>query len=147
MPRSGAIRPAISYGANGVARLIVTKKRGKTALAARPALGHTAVVIALEFTMSHRHKNGAFYDGTAARNTQSTNLFVYDGWNLIAILSPLLSPLSTFTWGLDLSGSLQGAGGVGGLLWVSEMSNSPITNSSFAAYDGNGNVAALVSAS
>ena len=71
--------------------------------------------------------------------------FVYDGWNLLAILNSDLSLLSSFTWGLDLSGSMQGAGGVGGLLMVSEISNSQITNH-FAAYDGNGNVAALVKA-
>ena len=71
--------------------------------------------------------------------------FIYDGWNLLAILNSDLSLLTSFTWGLDLSGSMQGAGGVGGLLMVSEGSNSQITNH-FAAYDGNGNVAALVKA-
>ena len=47
----------------------------------------------------------------------------------------------SFLWGLDLSGSMQGAGGVGGLLAVK-------TNgvAHFCAYDGNGNVAALVNA-
>jgi RHS repeat-associated protein len=43
-------------------------------------------------------------------------------------------------WGLDLSGSMQGAGGVGGLLAVNDVAN----GAHFAAYDGNGNVAALV---
>jgi RHS repeat-associated protein len=43
-------------------------------------------------------------------------------------------------WGLDLSGSIQGAGGVGGLLAVNDSANGV----HFAAYDGNGNVAALV---
>ena len=72
--------------------------------------------------------------------------FVYDGWNIIATLNPQSSILASFTWGLDLSGSLQGAGGVGGLLWESEISNAQIVDSHFAAYDGNGNVAALVKA-
>ena len=45
-------------------------------------------------------------------------------------------------WGLDLSGSLQGAGGVGGLLAVNDVVN----GTNFVAYDGNGNVAALVNA-
>jgi RHS repeat-associated protein len=43
-------------------------------------------------------------------------------------------------WGLDLSGSMQGAGGVGGLLAVNDVAN----GAHFAAYDGNGNVAALI---
>ena len=50
----------------------------------------------------------------------------------------------SYVWGLDLSGTIDGAGGVGGLLWVSNF-QSPI-GPHFAAYDGNGNVVALVSA-
>ena len=73
---------------------------------------------------------------------QSTNRFVYDGWNLIAILNPQSSILQSFTWGLDLSGSLQGAGGVGGLLAVNDAANGAHS----CAYDGNGNLAALVKA-
>jgi RHS repeat-associated protein len=46
-------------------------------------------------------------------------------------------------WGTDLSGSMQGAGGVGGLLAENLAGNGV----QFVAYDGNGNVAALVSAS
>lgn len=34
---------------------------------------------------------------------QSTNRCLYDGWNLIAILSPDSSLLAAFTWRLDLS--------------------------------------------
>jgi RHS repeat-associated protein len=68
---------------------------------------------------------------------------VYDGWNLIAILNPQSSILASFMWGTDLSGSMQGAGGVGGLL----AENLVGTGVQFAAYDGNGNVVALVSAS
>ena len=67
--------------------------------------------------------------------------FLYDGWNLIAILNSSFSLLNSFTWGLDLSGTPQGAGGVGGLLAV----NDAALGMHFTAYDGNGNVAALVS--
>ena len=45
---------------------------------------------------------------------QYTNRFVYDGWNLLAILDLQSSILYSFMWGLDLSGTLQDAGGVGG---------------------------------
>lgn len=78
---------------------------------------------------------------------QYTNRFVYDGWNLMAILNPQSSILQSFTWGLDLSGSLQGAGGVGGLLMLTDqttINGQPSTH--FASYDGNGNVSALVAA-
>jgi RHS repeat-associated protein len=74
--------------------------------------------------------------------------FVYDGWNLIAEQSAIgsqLSAIRSYVWGLDLSGSQQGAGGIGGLLLISTH-GSPVTNS-FVAFDGNGNVMALVDAS
>ena len=68
--------------------------------------------------------------------------FLYDGWNLVAILNPQSSILDSFVWGSDLSGSMQGAGGVGGLLEVSYHGSS--TTNCFPAFDGNGNLAALV---
>ena len=43
-----------------------------------------------------------------------TRQFQYDGWNMIAEHAG--SSTNYYVWGLDLSGSLQGAGGVGGLL-------------------------------
>jgi RHS repeat-associated protein len=74
---------------------------------------------------------------------QFTNCFVYDGWNLLAELNgPDQSVLRSYLWGLDLSGTPQGAGGVGGLLAVNAQSNGV----HFCAMDGNGNVSALVSA-
>ena len=68
--------------------------------------------------------------------------FVYDGWNLLAVLNSPSSVRQSFVWGLDLSGTEQGAGGVGGLLLVNDTANGV----HFAAYDGNGNVAGLVKA-
>ncbi len=44
-----------------------------------------------------------------------TDNFLYDGWNVITVLSPQSTVLESFMWGSDLSGSPQGAGGVGGL--------------------------------
>jgi len=52
----------------------------------------------------------------------------------------------TYVWGLDLSGTEQGAGGVGGLLWLTSFQLPASSSTYFAAYDGNGNVAALVHA-
>ena len=73
---------------------------------------------------------------------QSTNRFVYDGWNLVAELNGTNGVIRTYVWGLDLSGSIQGAGGVGGLLTIKPSTGNP----SFAAYDGNGNVIGLIDA-
>ncbi len=73
-----------------------------------------------------------------------TNKFLYDGWNLVSTLSPSGSLIASYMWGNDLSGSQQGAGGVGGLVEVTYYGAS--TTNCFLAYDGNGNVAALVNA-
>ena len=57
-------------------------------------------------------------------------------------------PVRTYVWGLDLSETMDGAGGVGGLLWVTLHTGSgPAAGTHFAAYDGNGNVVALSAAS
>jgi RHS repeat-associated protein len=69
--------------------------------------------------------------------------YVYDGWNLLAALNGTNNAVvKTFCWGSDLSGSEQGAGGVGGLVWMTAAGQS----CAFPAYDGNGDVSALVSA-
>ena len=84
---------------------------------------------------------------TVATNGVSiyTDNFVYDVWNLIAILNSAFSLQNSFLWGNDLSGTQQGAGGVGGLLEVS-YHGGPTTTNCFPVYDGNGNVMALVNA-
>ena len=57
------------------------------------------------------------------------------------------SLVRSYVWGLDLSGSLGGAGGVGGLVWVTlHTASGAAAGTHFATYDGNGNVVALVSA-
>jgi RHS repeat-associated protein len=76
---------------------------------------------------------------------QSTTRYVYDGWNLIAELNSANSVQRVFAWGTDLSGSNQGAGGVGGLLMVRQVASPAGTH--YVAYDGNGNVTGLVDAS
>jgi RHS repeat-associated protein len=69
--------------------------------------------------------------------------FVYDGWNLIAVLDGTFGLEQSFLWGLDLSGSEQGAGRVGGLV---KMTSYDQATDCFVAYDGNGNVVGLVNA-
>ena len=73
---------------------------------------------------------------------QYTNRFAYDSWNPVVILNPSSALVASMMWGSDLSGSMQGAGGVGGLLTENLTTNGV----HFVAYDGNGNVAALVNA-
>ena len=75
-----------------------------------------------------------------------TNRYVYDGWNLVAILDCQSSLIASFNWGKDLSGGMQGAGGVGGLVSMTVASGAN-AGTYFYAYDGNGNVTALTKAS
>ncbi len=70
--------------------------------------------------------------------------FVYDGWNLIAILDENNAVQVSFAWGSDLSGSMQGAGGVGGLVSMTIHSGAWAGTYCYA-FDGNGNVVALIS--
>jgi RHS repeat-associated protein len=74
----------------------------------------------------------------------SDSRFVYDGWNLLAILNSDLSLQTSFMWGQDLSGTMDQAGGIGGLLMLTTHSI-PNTNC-FVSYDGNANVMALLDA-
>jgi len=80
--------------------------------------------------------------------------FAYGVWNSVAGLTQVSGfPFQVFpsvVWGLDLSGSLHGAGGVGGLLmwlqpqsvgWSGDLELRP----HWYTYDGNGNVSDLVS--
>ena len=73
----------------------------------------------------------------------SSRTLLWDGYNIIQTLTHSLTHTLTnsFLWGLDLSGSLQGAGGVGGLL-TEIQDGEPY----FAAFDANGNVTEYLSA-
>ncbi len=86
----------------------------------------------------------AGYNGSAFTSVLSDEKFIYNGWNAIAKLNALAgnSIVSAYYWGLDWSGSLQGAGGVGGLILSIDggTGRAPI-------YDGNGNVMGMINLS
>ena len=79
--------------------------------------------------------------GVEEWQTLETRTFVYDDWNLIHETIYTIDGGTTnaaevqYFWGLDLSGTLQGVGGVGGLLAVSR--NGQFY---FPTLDNNGNV-------
>ena len=64
------------------------------------------------------------------------------GWNIIAEVTGEGKFLRTYTWGTDLSGSLSGAGGVGGLLFTKIHGDNSVHAHGM---DLNGNVSLLVS--
>ncbi len=76
--------------------------------------------------------------------------YIWDNWNIAAeIIIDAVTPATNvtyYTWGLDLSGTLQGAGGVGGLLSETKTTASD-TNTYYACSDANGNVTEYVDSS
>ncbi|TXI90111.1 MAG: hypothetical protein E6Q40_01355, partial [Cupriavidus sp.] len=74
---------------------------------------------------------------------------IWDGWNLVGELDYTSAtgahqPRRTYAWGLDLSGSEQGAGGIGGLVIQRDATSG---DGYFPAYDPNGNLTTLVKSS
>jgi RHS repeat-associated protein len=79
-----------------------------------------------------------------------TTRYVYDGWNVVAEHSTAPAdpngPLTLqrrYVWGPDLSGTMQGAGGVGGLLMIEDRTTAT-PQAHYVCYDGNGNVTKLI---
>ena len=72
--------------------------------------------------------------------------YVYEGWNRVAEYNHSGTITKTYAWGTDLSGSLQGAGGVGGLLAVCHEgeASDPVF---YPTYDSNGNVSEYLNSS
>ncbi len=72
--------------------------------------------------------------------------FIYNNWNVIGEIttSQLHRLTSSYFWGNDLSGSLHGAGGIGGLLANSPFSKGGGGGFYFYNYDANGNVINLI---
>ncbi|MDD4406219.1 MAG: RHS repeat-associated core domain-containing protein, partial [Parabacteroides sp.] len=101
--------------------------------------------IVFEYDYLGRRIAKKVWNNTAGTGNPATYLkYLYDGWILIAELNGNSgnSLVRAYTWGLDASGSMQGVGGVGGLLMV----NAGSGGVHFPAYDLNGNVMGLVNA-
>lgn len=104
------------------------------------AYGAGATRQKLEFTLDAfgRRIGKKVYHYSSGWVLDTESRYVYDDWNMIAeysVSGATISLLRTYAWGLDWSGSRQGAGGVGGLLVTKEGSDryAPM-------FDGNGNV-------
>jgi len=95
----------------------------------------------LEFAYDGRSRRVSkkVYDWVGGAWTLSTSLrFIYDGWDLLAEVNDTGAAVRDYAWGLDLSDSLDGAGGIGGLLFA--RSNLPSPISCVTAFDGRGNI-------
>ncbi len=128
-----------TYAWDGENRLL-----SMTSLTGAPAGSQLQLNFAYDYQGRRIQKSVWTWNGTSWIISGSATNYAYDGWNCIAALNSTPSLLESFLWGSDLSGSLQGAGGVGGLLEVSYY-GTPAMNC-FVAFDGNGNASALVNA-
>jgi RHS repeat-associated protein len=73
--------------------------------------------------------------------------YVYDGWRVIQERNSGGTPVVSYTRGSDLSGSMEGAGGIGGLLARSHgYSSGNWSTHSYYHADGNGNITYLLNA-
>ncbi|MEI7731574.1 MAG: RHS repeat-associated core domain-containing protein [Verrucomicrobiota bacterium] len=87
------------------------------------------------------------WDLDSSQWTQSVSLqFVYNGWNLIAERDDQGNLLKSHVWGNDVSGTMQGAGGVGGLV-ATIFHTGPYVGTYLADYDGSWNIRRYIRAS
>ena len=88
------------------------------------------------------------YDGQGRRRERvtcqegvaTTNRYVYNGWAVLAVLDGDDTVLETYTHGIDLSASMGGAGGIGGILAMTQGRDGSPSRPLFYCHDGNGNV-------
>ena len=105
-----------------------------------PATSHETMKRTLNTTInrSKNEKNDEFYTRVRKVTQEAATTFFYDGWDLIEERVSYTNGTSStihYYWGKDLSGTLQGAGGVGGLLYLT------VDGAIYIPfYDNNGNV-------
>jgi RHS repeat-associated protein len=133
-----------AYVWDGENRLIEMKRDTETPTEARQRL-------TFEYDhLGRRVRKRYFTHNGTGWSEQRVTTYLYDGQNLVAELdgNNANATLRTYVWGTDLSGNRSGTGGVGGLLWVnnSQTTGDLPTGIHFVAYDGNGNVSGLTSA-
>ena len=111
-------------------------------IAGVPAGGRKQLAFAYDYQSRRISKSVSVWNAASGTYDQSAVLeFVYDGWNLGAELSGSGSLVRKYLWGLDLSGTPQGAGGVGGLLAETDVA---AASTVFPAFDGSGNLAQAI---
>ena len=138
-------------GANRL-RFIETSATAVTAGVAREKFGYR-----YDYQGRRVAKDVYAWTGSAYESDPSeTTLYYYDGWNLVyeatytgVTFNSGVPTAATFEseiayhWGLDWSASLQGAGGVGGLVAITFRDAGGSAETRFPGFDGNGNLVLL----
>ena len=87
------------------------------------------------------------YNGSSW-SLSETRRFIWNNWLLLLELDGDGNVLRKLTWGRDLSGSLEGAGGIGGLLAIQDTNGTPSSDTDDLRYvyfyDANGNVGQVI---
>jgi RHS repeat-associated protein len=93
--------------------------------------------------IGRRVRKGVHFLGGSGSDYVMT--YVYSGWNKIQETKTVGSTVTVknFVWGLDLSQSMEGAGGIGGLV-ATVMPVDGVAVSLLHTYDGNGNTSELL---
>jgi YD repeat-containing protein len=133
----------VDYSWDAENRLI----RMETSVAARSA-GFPHREITFRYDYLGRRVQKRVVDVTQSLEVSSRR-FLYDGWSLVAEYAApggtgCGALVRSYTWGLDIVTSLAQSGGVGALLQIADH---PSGKTYLPAYDGNGNIAALLNAS
>jgi len=115
-------------------------------------LSSAAVKLTFTYDSESRRTSETVWSGyntvTMTYATSTTTTFAYNGDEMIAEFDANGHMTESFTWGVDISGTLDGAGGIGGLLSITTYSaTGAITGTYHPFYDGNGNVMGLTDTS
>jgi len=111
--------------------------------------GRSQMTSVVTGSATETHNYDALSRRIARTDASGTTYFIHDGWNVIAEYKRISAAnvlQRRYVWGQDLSGSLQGAGGVGGLIMAEEI-NGVTTTPYYYHYDGNGNVVEITDSS
>ncbi len=160
-PQSSPHSPSEELGTAGTAGTAGHGATGPVASGQAIGLPHIAPHNAIDEAPSRTTTTRFVYDALHRRmgrvnDDGEVTVFVYEGWNVIAEKTVRRAvagegdkvELGTrYVWGEDLSGTLQGAGGIGGLLSSVQdggpTEKGPQKVTSFFHYDSNGNVILL----
>jgi len=125
------------------------ENRLKTATPRNPDNGDEKVAFVYDYMGRRVEKTYKIYSGGWQVQSGYPVRFVYDGWNPVLVLNGSNETVRKYTWGLDLSQSIHGAGGIGGLLAAVETKGTITPNDDehyWFLYDANGNVGQVLDA-
>jgi RHS repeat-associated protein len=98
---------------------------------------NAAMVVRNSYDYMSRRAAKTVYSLTTQQPSNTTT-FTYDGWAMIR--EQTVSETNSCVHGLDLSGTLQGAGTIGGILTVTRNQGQGTISTYYPSYDANGNV-------